>query len=224
MAIVSAFLSETNLSRFALECALRWSRRTRAAHRWAGGVARPARFAGIGATVYAGSVAITAASRGRARALICMPIGALPGSRRCGSKAFTSRFATMAFASLVEFVFFSQSWRRARSRWSSTCALRASTSPTSGPFSCSAVFGSRRSLSGAPAERVRPAARRAACDVRRRRRRSASTSSRPSSRCSRLGRHVGLAGAFLVMQYKTLGSGPRTVSQCSPVCPSCSPS
>jgi branched-chain amino acid transport system permease protein len=79
---------------------------------WAGQVSlAPLAFAGIGATMYArlggdhGSVLAVLLA-----ALICMPIGALLAFPAMRLQGLYLALATMAFGSLVEFVFFSQPW------------------------------------------------------------------------------------------------------------------
>jgi branched-chain amino acid transport system permease protein len=111
MFIVSGFLSGTNLSRFAIGmCTALVALSLVPLTGWAGQVSlAPLAFAGIGATIYArhggvhGSVwAVFLA------ALVCIPIGALLAFPAMRLQGLYLALATMAFASFVEYLFFSQ--------------------------------------------------------------------------------------------------------------------
>lgn len=111
MALVSSQLSTTNLSRFSLAmCTALVALSLVPLIGWAGQVSlAPLAFAGIGATVYArlggdqGSVwAVLLA------ALICMPVGALLALPAMRLHGLYLALATMAFASTVDYVFYSQ--------------------------------------------------------------------------------------------------------------------
>ncbi len=111
MWVLSRTLSDANLNRFALGmCTALVALSLVPLIGWAGQVSlAPLAFAGIGATVYArmggdhGSIwAVLLA------ALICMPIGALLAFPAMRLQGLYLALATMAFASLVEFVFFAQ--------------------------------------------------------------------------------------------------------------------
>jgi branched-chain amino acid transport system permease protein len=111
MWLLSRSLSDANLSRFALGmCTALVALSLVPLIGWAGQVSlAPLAFAGIGATAYArlggdhGSIwAVLLA------ALICMPVGALLAFPAMRLQGLYLALATMAFASLVEFVFFAQ--------------------------------------------------------------------------------------------------------------------
>jgi branched-chain amino acid transport system permease protein len=113
MIIISTFLSQTNLNQFALGmCTALVALALVPLIGWAGQVSlAPLAFAGIGATVYArmggahGSwIAVILAG------LICMPIGALLAFPAMRLQGLYLALATMAFASLVDFIFYSQPW------------------------------------------------------------------------------------------------------------------
>ncbi len=111
MWLLSRSLSDANLSRFSLGmCTALVALSLVPLIGWAGQVSlAPLAFAGIGATVYArlggahGSIwAVLLA------ALICMPVGALLAFPAMRLQGLYLALATMAFASMVEFVFFAQ--------------------------------------------------------------------------------------------------------------------
>jgi branched-chain amino acid transport system permease protein len=111
MWIVSGQLSDTNLSRFALGmCTALVALSLVPLIGWAGQVSlAPLAFAGIGATAYAR----LGGEHGRPiavlwAALICIPVGALLALPAMRLQGLYLALATMAFASLVEFVFFAQ--------------------------------------------------------------------------------------------------------------------
>jgi branched-chain amino acid transport system permease protein len=111
MWVISGQLSDTNLGRFALGmCTALVALSLVPLIGWAGQVSlAPLAFAGIGATAYARLGGET----GRPiavlwAALICVPVGALLALPAMRLQGLYLALATMAFASLVEFVFFAQ--------------------------------------------------------------------------------------------------------------------
>src|SRR4051812_23015876 len=111
MAVISAFLSATNLNRFALGmCTALIALSLVPLIGWAGQVSlAPLAFAGIGAVAYArlggadghGYAVIIAA-------LVCLPVGALLALPALRLQGLYLALATLAFASLVEAIFFIQ--------------------------------------------------------------------------------------------------------------------
>ncbi len=111
MWVVSGRLSDTNLSRFTLGmCTALVALSLVPLIGWAGQVSlAPLAFAGIGATVYAR----LGGDHGRPvavlwAALICVPVGALLALPAMRLQGLYLALATIAFASLVQFVFFAQ--------------------------------------------------------------------------------------------------------------------